>query len=189
MKKPEWNTAIEGDEDWKAAISSEIFREFVKMSLNKTGIFAKENKYDEYDNESKDEQEEGVKQPLMRNKDYVSANDYIDQLIAEAEESIPEVEDFEVGAIDVDSDGEIDYAYSVGVIDEETNEYETGAGESQFIDIGLSDGTMNDIKNDGIMSGAIKDVMNVYVKEELNEAEEELGLNANAAYIFNKRGE
>jgi len=202
IQNPEWNMAIEGDEDWKAATSSEIFRSFIQMAINKEGIFAKED-------EEKEDESEGVPQPLMRNNDYNSAseNDFLDELIAEAQANTEEVDDINEDIIDTNDDGlvdDIDDNFDVEAVDppsslpsdysssSSSNEYETGAGDSEFIDIGLTDETMKDIESDGVMSGsstdapAIREVMDVYHEEEIADAEQELGLDSNAAYIFGK---
>jgi len=192
-KNPDWNSALSENNDFDIAMSSsEVFRNFAKMAINKEGVFAEDDE---------DECEEGVKQPLKQNKDYMetkSYEDYLDLLIikAEAEADEDEIEDEVVDideeVIDTDSDGELDQDFGLDIkspVSSSSNEYETGAGDSKYLDIGLSDKTMNDMKNDGVMSetySAVKEVMNTYNEEELSEAEDDLGLNSNAAYVFGK---
>jgi len=180
-KNLEWNTAVEDsliERDWKVACKSEVFSNFVKMFINKQGAFTED-----------DNLEEGIDLPIKQNEDY-GEEDYFDKLISEAQAEMDEVEDVEEEIVDTDSDGFIDDEFGLEPVDEpfeydnSSNEYDTGAGESKYIDIGLSDKTMNDIKNDGVMSSAVKEVMDVYKKEELAEAEKDLGLDVNAAYIF-----
>jgi len=178
MKNLEWNMAFEGNEDWKAAMSSEIFRNFVKTVTSKT-----------YEDEK----------PLVRNEDYVD-NDYIEKMISEAQDKTLEMEneildvdpdvDLDESSdedSDVDPDEDSDETINDTFVEKTLNEYETDAGKSDFIEIGLTDKTMKDIKNDGVMSASfVKEVMNVYKDEEVAEAEKELGLDTNAAYIFSK---
>lgn len=174
MKNPDWNMAFIGDEDWRAAMSSEVFRNYLKIKACQ---------------EKEDEEEEIVEQPLKMNRDYTFADDdYLDKLISEAQESLDEVDEIEENIIDKDSNGVMDEEFSISLDEDDSNQYETGAGDSKFIDIGLTNETMNDIKGDGVMSNsdAVKDVMDVYTEKEIADDEEALGLNTNAAYIFGK---
>jgi len=176
-KNPEWNSAVENsilERDWKVACKSEVFSNFAKLFINKQGAFAEDEEIDE-----------GVDLPLKRNEDY--EGDYLDKLIAQAQADIDEVEDIEEEMVDDDLDGFIDDEFGLESVDStSSDEYNTGAGKSEYIDIGLTTETMNDIKGDGVMSSAVKEVMDVYNEEEFAEAEKDLGLDVNAAYIFGK---
>lgn len=179
-KNPEWNSAVENsilERDWNVACKSEVFSNFAKLFINKQGAFAEDEE---------EAIEEGVDLPLKMNEDY--DGDYLDKLISEAQVEIDEVGDMVEEEIDTDSDGFIDDEFGLEPVDsvDVSDEYNTGAGESNFIDIGLTDETMNDIKNDGVMSSAVKEIMDVYKEEELADAEKDLGLDINAAYIFGK---
>lgn len=147
MKNPEWNSVF-GDEDLKALNSSEVFREYFKLYSNKEGAFKEEE----------DEEDVGVKQPIKRNKDYdyeKNAEEYIKDLIINAQE-------FAEG---IGIEDEV-YDESIDVIDkhyEDYNDlYNTGAGESKYINTGLTEQTMKEIES----RDAIKKVMDIYKGKE-----------------------
>jgi hypothetical protein len=196
MKNPDWNSAFINNQDWKAVMSSEVFRNYYKAELDKA-------------EEEEKEQASAVPQPLMRNRDYMveAQNKEISDLLALAEAEAG-------GDIDIDDamltelDNELDEAEAVaGASNFELNDgnpYDTSAGESKFIDIGLTTETIREL-DEGInyadddpylklketpnITGNVEEVMSVYNKaasNELYKAEKALGLNLNMAYQLSK---
>jgi len=211
MKNPDWNSAFLGNEDNNALMSSEVFCNYLKAELSKQ---------DEEDKED-DPEASKVPQPLMRNKDYVKAQAEDEAILM----ALAQAEDEVIAEIDLEGDSEIDEKL-LGELDDELDEaeaeagasnfelndgnpYETTAGESKFIEIGLSNETARELE-DGIdyaddepyfnarqdstsdnspeIVENVKEVMAVYHNEELIKAEKALGLNYNVAYQLSKLG-
>jgi len=187
MKKLEWNTCLTGNEDWNAAMDSEVFRNYLNI------IAAEEAK-------EKEEEAEGNLNPIKMNKDYVKAEEEDDIL-----EGDDEISDDDVIPEDEDVGTDADYSDYTDADFEELYG-ETGAGESKFIDTGLTTETLNEVEGpidyaddepyfnaskSSNQTEAITHVMDTYKEEEskeeeLEEVEKNLGLDTNVAYQFSQ---
>jgi len=75
MKKDfDWNQAIIGNEDWNAACNSEIFRNFVGITLAKERQENKLKKMAEQENDETEEYMKSFPNPLRSNLDYGKYN-------------------------------------------------------------------------------------------------------------------
>lgn len=149
MATKDWNTAYVGNEDWKAAMSSEIFRNYLQI------VTAQE-----------ETQEETIEAEVVDKPE------------------VPEVKPMVAETDDVDY-GEL---------------YNTGAGDSEYIDIGMSHETeklmedgidycCNEIENSDVETSS-DDVAEIGPtnNDEIREAEVALGLDTNIFYLMQKLG-
>ena len=184
----DWNSAYQHNQDWNAAIDSEVFRIFANNCLKQDAKEEEENKY--------------VPQPIVANLPYGDFQEHVKQIkkgIATLKSTAEEVE-FEV------EENPIVEKSSV----KEEDLYNTKAGESPHLNIGLTEETMKSMKENAVhekaVQNATKEVMEVYKQEEkteekkapkqeepkeqeakeedLSEAEKTLGLNNNIAYLI-----
>lgn len=240
-KTPSWNTALEGNEDWKAATSSEVFCNYVKIVEAKPKFLVPLNLStstlinQDYIDAAKAERDSF--EPATR--EWVAFNSFVKKLqerLDRQEEmdrpikktiaslTVPESTDFDYDAMlkcaEAEAKTEKEESKSE-MPDEETPHdafvecnykelYETGAGESSFIDIGLTNETEK-LMEDGIdyvdvdtsSSAPAKEVIKeepkaegaetpdekkLEEKDEIVEAEKALGLDLNVFYILRKMG-
>lgn len=239
MKNRDWNSAFQDDieQDWKAAMSSEVFRNFVKIALSeeqkKTEEENKKKFRKDTDSIMKDvekaEDDSKVPCPIIENFPY-DGDDYQEhkQRAEKARNNGDSVydefyDDMKVyhkkSNYDADKDiirraeeeleiAKMIYAMAQDNSDEEetTTEApkqshknvddlygESGAGESDFIDLGLTEETLRELSSGIDYAGdAIPSTHDIDIEkkddkeEELDEAEKELGLDKSALYILHK---
>lgn len=180
----DWNAAYQQDEDWNAAMDSEVFRTFASKYLQ---IEAEE------ESEKKEQEEKSKKEKLEKDHDSIMEKlknstkidyDILRNVLAQQLGlEVPEVEDV--------VEMEVQEEPVQAPIQHQTEEdlYHTNAGESDYIDIGLTDETIKSMTEHSCccdkssVEEATKEVMDVYQQEELSEAENFLGLNTNIAYL------
>jgi len=183
MKNLDWNAALQEETEFEHAVkTSEVFRGFVKQMAKL----------------AEQEKESCVKQPLMRNKDYIETEEK--ELIDDDLMALAQLEEEFTEDLEEEFPDEPEPAPESEVLDD----YNTGAGESDFIDIGVTSETMAEMEK-GIdyadapvetapeseenLGEAVVEVMDVYNKdkeEELDEIEKKLGLDLNEAYLISK---
>ena len=232
MKKSEkytldWNAALAGNEDWNAAMDSEVFRIFAAAELKKEYLTQKEerdkaekelkekldadhkkimDRLDKADKESKVPEaivpnlpigdfQEHVK--LMHGKTATAQEKELKEEILEVEEAPAEEEKEgskeeieapkdEVSTITPDTTTSVvkkQIKVKRAPVKKEEDLYHTNAGESKHINVGLTEETMKSMKANAVHEAA-KEVMEVFEKAEIKEAEEGLGLNKNIAYLI-----
>ncbi|MFZ4795928.1 MAG: hypothetical protein ACOYMA_00445 [Bacteroidia bacterium] len=181
MSKLEWNTALQRNEDWDAANSSEVFRNYMKIVASESYKNKVKTANESIEPINLDKEEEVIKEEE-------ATLDSIDDSL-EMEDDIVDVEDLDVEDELSEEDTSSDF-------DDYGELYNTGAGESKYIDIGMTDET------ESLMETGI-DYVEAEVGEsfiEVDEAEEDkeeaeimeaeiaLGLNKNINYILSKMG-
>ena len=233
MKKSEkytldWSAALQGNEDWNAAMDSEIFRIFAAAELKKEYLTQKEER-DKAEKELKDKFDADHKKIMDRldkaDKDSkvpdaiisnfpigdfqehvkerqgkiatAQEKDELKEEILEVEET-PAEEKIEekkeeteapkeevLTTITTDTSPVVKKQIKVkrAPVKKEEDLYHTNAGESKHINVGLTEETMKSMKENAVHEAA-KEVMEVFEKAEIKEAEEGLGLNKNIAYLI-----
>ena len=235
MKNRDWNSAFQDDieQDWKAAMSSEVFRNFVKIALSEEQKEIEEENKKKFRKDTDDimnkvekaEDDSEVPCPIIENFPY-DGDDYQehkqraekardsgksvydefyddmkvynkksynerDEIIRKAEE------EFNIANL-ICSFAQEEPAEEPSEQAEEPSDnvddlYDTGAGESSYIDIGLTSETLRELSSgidyagDAIPSTHDIDIEDKEDKEEeLDAAEKELGLDKSALYILHK---
>lgn len=208
MAQLEWNSVYAYvDEDWNAAMSSEVFRNYIKITqateqrtklMKESAVDAQKQLEDENDDKKKLEPvksnlpygdyQEHVKATQASYEDELLVKQALDELLGE-QDNIDEIDnDVDIVEPSIDNKNN-DYSFSQ---DENSDCYDvSGIGESKYIDVGITSETEKLLEN-GIdyqsdsLSYQKNDDAEMLTLEEIEAAEKFLGLNKNAFYILSQ---
>lgn len=194
VKNKDWNMAFSDNQDTKALMSSEVFRNL--LSMHKQNKIAERQRLDELPPPKLPDFNEILMKKAQEESESTST------IESESEDVNDESDD---DATDKEDDHEKNVSTTVKSSPKkgkEDNLYETGAGESSYIDIGITSETEKlisdgidyvkydivEVKKEKAPENKKEDVVDKPEEdtEEIKTAERELGLDKNAFYIYRK---